>query len=224
MKAVVEARFTARKAKNPKLFDGDAFHLDLSRSSIRPNHIVLAIGRMKYSLYDIARQEYVEKYGWKTIPTGMGINAVIVTSDLKIVMQDRFPQIDHALKISIIGGVYNGGRPFDYIRNEIQEELSVNKEEIWGMLLIGASNRLDERINHELTFFVKTSLSSDQILKRENSVKEKEGKTFFIDQNPISLKEYLKKNHCLILSSGFSALVLAGRYLWGADWSGYDLV
>lgn len=223
MKAAAEARFASRRAKNPKLFDGDAFHLDLLHSIIQPDLVVFTVSKMKYSLYDIARKEYVEKYGWKTIPTGMGMNAVIVTSDSKIIMHDRFPQTDHALKISIIGGVYDGGHPFDYIRKEIQKELGINREELKKILLIGLSNRLDERINHELTFFIKTSVSSNQILKREGSAEEKEGKIFFVDQDPISFKEYLKRNHHLILSSGFSALVLAGRYFWGTDWPRDDL-
>lgn len=213
------ARFEERKAKNPKLFDGDAYHLDLTRSIFLPNHIFLAVGPMKYSLYDVAREEYAKKYGWTVLPTGMGNNAVIVTSDSKIVMHDRFPEIDHALKINVIGGVYNGGHPFDFIENEIAEEVGLDRNEIEKNLLIGFSNRLDERVNHEPTFLVELSVAAAEILKREVSLKKKEGRIFFLEKNEDSLREYLETNHQKMLSTGFSALIIAGRYFWGDDWS-----
>lgn len=218
MKAVAADRFTDRKKKNPKLFDGDAFHLDLSHSVIQPDRIVLTIGKMKYSLYDIARKEYMDKYGWKTVPTGMATIVTIITSDSKILMHQRSSLVDHIAKISTIGSVYGGEKPFDDIRNEIKEELKISERELENILLVGIYTRLNERINHGLAFFAQTALSSEEVLRREKTLTEKEGEIFFLDKERENLCAYLTENHRDILSDGFVGLVLAGRYLWGKDW------
>lgn len=217
MKAVAEVRFSARKAKNPKLFDGPAFHLNLPHSVINSDHITLAIGKMKYSLYDIARKEYMEKYGWKTIPTGMGTNVVIITSDAKIIIHRRSSLVDHMAKIGTIGGVYGGEEPFTDIRNEIWEELKIEERELKTLLLLGIYTRLDERINHGLAFFAETLLSSEEVLRREKTLTEKEGEIFFLAAEKKNLYAYLKENHRDILSDSFVGLTLASRYLWERD-------
>lgn len=216
MKKVAQERFDARKAKNPKLFDGDAYHLDLKRSIIKPNKLILAAGKMKYSIYDIARKEYAEKYGWKELPTGIGTAVVIVASDSKIVMHNRNSQVDHKAKIGIIGGIYSGGHPFQFMKNEIDEELGFRPRKI---SLIGIYTRLDERVNHGLIFLSKSSLSSKKILEKENGVIKKEGDVFFLEKNAEDVRDHLKTNCQNILSDSFVGLVIAGRRWWGNDWS-----
>jgi len=218
MLQVAAERFAKRKTTNPKLFDGDAYHLDLANSVIQPDKIVLAIGKMKYSLYDIARKEYQEQYGWTTLPSGMGTNVVIVTADGHLVMHRRSSKVDHAAKLSNIGGVYSGGHPFDFIRKEIKEELAVENE-LTELILLGIYNRLDERENHGLTFYGEVSLSSLEILNKEETLKEREGKIFFLDRNAHAVRRFLKERHGQILSDGFVGLTMAGRYLWGRNWS-----
>lgn len=221
MVEIAKKRFNERRAKNPKLFDGDAYHLNLKHSTIKLKRIILAVGSMKYSLYDIARKEFVKEYGWNSLPTGMGVNAIVTTSDSKIAMADRSGfGVDHQAKISVaVGGVYGEGHPFDHIMKELSEELAIERKEVKRLILIGISNRLDERQNHELTFFIVTSLSAAQVIEREKKVGKKEGKIFFLNQSPLELRDYLKENHPRILSTGFAGLVLAGRYLWGKKWS-----
>ena len=219
MLEVAKERFAARKAKNPKIFDGNAFHLDLSQSIIQKNRLILAVGRMRYSIYDIARKEYADKYDWKELPSGMGTNVVVLTSDFKLVMHNRSSSVEHTAKISTIGGIYGGEHPFENIREELQEELKLEKKEIKRLLLLGIYTRLDERVNHGLSFFAKTTLSTKEILKREQSLAEKEGEIFFLEKDPKVLRDYLMIHRQQILSDGFVGLVLAGRHLWGEDWS-----
>lgn len=214
MRIVAAERFAARKAKNPKLYDGPAYHLDLKYSLIVPWFIALAVSRMTYSIYDIARKELQEKYGWQTIPTGMGTIAAIITSDLKIIMHRRSPSVDLAAKIGTIGGVYIGGEPFADIQREILEELAIEKRELTTLLLLGIYTRLDERLNHGLSFFAKTALSSEEVLRREKTLTEKEGEIFFLEAKEETVKVYLEKNHPDITSDSFASLVLAGRHLW----------
>lgn len=149
MTRVALARFTERKAKNPRLFDGDAFHLDLASSTVQPNCIILAIGPMRYSLYDIARKEYMEEYGWETLPTGIGVCAVVLTPDLKIVMHHRFSHVDSLGKIAVIGGILQQNNPFNEITEELQEELGLVEKEIEQIRLIGISNWRYLKDNHE---------------------------------------------------------------------------
>ena len=80
-------------------------------------------------------------------------------------------------------------------------------------------NRLDERQNHELTFIIETRLSMAQIIEKEKKVEKKEGRIFFLNRLSLELCGYLKENHSRILSTGFAALVMAGRYWWGKNWS-----
>lgn len=222
MRFFADSRFLERQAKNPELFDGDALHLSLDNSRIKSRHVYLAVGPMKYSVYDICRKEFVDRFGWDAnrLPTGMGVNVVVRTSDHKIVMHDRNPDVDHIAKISIIGGVYSGGPPFAHIKQELHEELGIEEREIEYLRLIGISNRLDERMNHELTFFAGTSLTAYQLLVREKeAVRRKEGKLFFLNFHPLELHNYLRKNYQRMLSTGFSGLVILGHFLWGDQWS-----
>jgi len=168
---------------------------------------------MKYSLYDIARKELQEQYGWKTLPTGMGTVVAIVTSDAKIIMHHRFDSVDHAAKIGAIGSVYSGGEVFAHIKAEIQQETAIKAKELKQLYLIGIYTRLDERVNHGLAFFAKTVLSSEEILLREKTLKKKEGEIFFLDAQKENVRAYLEKNHPNIISDSFVGLVLAGKYL-----------
>lgn len=219
MKKVARERFVARKEKNPKLFDGNALHLSLESSIIQPNRIFLAVASVKYSLYDIAREEYVKEYGWRELPTGIGICAAVLTSDSKIVMHHRFSHVDHLGKIAVIGGILQENNPFNETVNELEEELGLLKNEIKRIRLIGISNRLDERINYELSFLVKISLSSSQIIEREKTLKNKEGEIFFINCLAEEVKQYLINNHKQFSSTHFATLVMAGRCLWKHNWS-----
>lgn len=219
MKKVAQDRFNERWKKNPKIYDGDVYHLDLGSSEIQPKHILLAVGPMKYSFYDIARQEYAEKYGWGELPTGIGTVVVIITSDSRIVLHNRSAQVDHKAKIGAIGGIYDGGHPFQYIKREMQEEVDISAEEIENITLMGIYNRLDERVNHGLTFFARTLLSSEEILRKEKKLTEKEGEIFFLEEDGKILRAYLKENHINIISDSFAGLVLVGRYLWDKKWS-----
>lgn len=221
MLEVAKERFAARKTKNPKVFDGNAFHLDLAHSTIQPNRMILAIGRIKYSIYDIARKEYTKKYGWKELPTGMATNAVVLTSDSKIIMHKRFPQVDHTAKINTIGGIYGGEPPFEDVRKELHEELKLKRGEIKKLLLLGIYTRLDERVNHGLAFLTEISLTAKEVLEKEKILLEnrKEGEIFFFEKNSKTLHDSLRMNHQKILSDGFAGLVMVGHYLWGKNWS-----
>lgn len=224
MRMVAEKRFSERKAENPRLFDGNAFHLDLANSVIQQNRISLAAGRIKYSIYDIARQEYIDKYGWENVPMGMGLCMVVITSDSKIIMHNRYSWVDKLGEIALIGGIIQQTTLFDEARRELKEELTLEKKEINKMCLLGILHRLDERMNNEFTFLVKISLSANQIIEREKTLKEREGEIFFLNCLPREIKRYLKNNYEKIASAHFAALVIAGHHLWGSSWSQIDKI
>ncbi len=216
------SRFLERKAKNPNLFDGPAMHLSLEYSKLSGDALYLAVGLFKYSVYDICRKEFIEKFGWdeSQLPTGMGVNAVVVTLDSKIVMHDRDPNVDHKAKIGIIGSVYSEDKPFTHIQSELWEEVGLELQETNDLFLVGISSRLDERINHELTFIVQVPLIAEEVMRRwERAIDKKEGEVFFLECDPDVLHSYLQANYAKMLSTAFSGLVLAGRHMWGEEWS-----
>lgn len=215
---VAEERFNSRKKRNPFIYDGSAMHLFVY--FIKRGHLFLQMGRFKYSQYDIARQEYKEKFGWEKLPTGIGINTIILTCDKKIPCHKRFAHVDHRAKIGTIGAVYDGkDDPFPAMLREIREELGIEKEEIKKIILLGISKRIEERQNHELSFLVRTSLSKEEIIEREKGLEEKEGELFFLKQDPREVKKWLMNKHEEITSSSLATFVLAGRHLWGEEWS-----
>lgn len=221
MEKIARARFAERKARNPKLFDGNILCLDLENSEVRPNSVLLVIdGSIKYSVYDAMRKEYIEKFGWKTHPFGMGMCVTIVSADSKILLHRTSPRVDFPNKISVIGGVYDSGTPFDCIRQEMKEEVGIKKSEIKEIRLLGISTRLEERRNYELNFYAKVFLSSEQIVERAKTAKDRyEGRIFFLDCSPKTLLDLLRENDKKITSTNFADLVLCGRYFWGKDWS-----
>lgn len=212
MEILAKKNFIERKAKNPRLFDGNVFHLDVENSILTDDFILLSTGKIKYSLYDICRKEYAEQYGWTSMPTGMGTIVIVATSDGKIVMHRRFAHVDHTAKLSAIGGIYEGGNPFADIRKEIKEELAIDAE-LKKLILIGVYSRLDERVNHGLAFYAETLLTSDEILKREKTLKNREGKIFFISKDRHAIQKYLKANHLKMITDGIVGLILTERYL-----------
>tara|TARA_Y100000310_G_scaffold207383_1_gene207881 strand:- start:2554 stop:3342 length:789 start_codon:yes stop_codon:yes gene_type:complete len=217
---VANDRFLKRKENNPDLFDGQTMHLDLDCSFLRPDCIVLSVGKISYSIFDIARIEYKKRFGWENLPSGMGINAVVVSSDKKIAMVNRFPHLDHPERISVApGGVYKGLPPFQGIREELQEELGIKKDELKKNVLIGISNRLSSRVNHELSFLMETFLSSVEMKERAKKAKESDGELFFLNKEEKELHDYLRENYEMLIPTGFSALVMAGRHWWSSQWS-----
>lgn len=221
MRDFATSRFLERQAKNPKLFDGDARHLSLRHSRINKDLLWLAVGSMKYSVYDACRMEFVERFGWdvEDLPTGIGSCAVVVTSDSKIVMHRRSEHVDLSAQVALIGGIYDGGTPFEHIRKEFWEELLVAEEDIASLLLLGISNRLEERINHEFNFFARLLCSAEQLLRWQENVADKEGIVFFVDCDPAAAYCYIEENYEKMTAGNITALILAGRHLWGKEWS-----
>ncbi|MBI2625980.1 MAG: hypothetical protein HYW69_00090 [Candidatus Nealsonbacteria bacterium] len=220
MARAAQDRFSARKAKNPALFDGNVLCLDLENSEIKSNRLVLIVGgSIKYSVFDIIRQENIEKYGWKNFPIGTGGCVAALSSDGKILMHRTYARVDFPNKLSVIGGVYDKGKPFNFIRLELEEEVGIKRGEIEEICLLGISNRIEERINHEFNFYARVSLDSIQILERAKTAKDQEGEIFFLNCSPKTLKKFIIENRQKVPSTHFAGLVLLGRHLWGQNWS-----
>lgn len=220
MQAVAQARFESRKAKNPALFDGDVLSLDMEKSKFQPGAAVFVVkGPMKYSVYDVMRRENIEKMNWRNFPIGTGLSVVAVSADQKMIMQATSAYVDFPDKLALVGGIYDGGTPFECMRKELEEEMGIPKDEIKEMRLIGVSNRLEERINHEFQFLTQVSMTSEQIKKTAETAKDKEGRLFFLDVSPQTIREFLMNNRPKITANNFGCLILSGRHLWGKEWS-----
>lgn len=219
MQRIAKVHFDERKVKNPCLFDGPVMHLAVEHSTFQPDSLFLALGEMTYSLSQINREKYAEKFGWRNLPIRAGTNVALLTSDSKVIMHRRLGWVENSARIGVIGGFYSQGTPFENLQKEIYEELAVSKEEIENIMLIAVSYRFAESIGCGLDFTAETLLSSNQILEREKTIQEPEGKIFFLDWEPRAIREYLKQNYREILPSSFITLVAAGRYYWGPDWS-----
>lgn len=121
-------------------------------------------------------------------------------------------------KIGVIGGLYSHGTPFENMRKEMREELGISAWEMGRLILLGIAEFFDETMGHVLSFLAVISLTSEELLRRQEYVEDKEGDLFFLDADSKRLREYLKENHRNINSPSFAIMVLGGRHLWGEEW------
>lgn len=228
MKESARKKFAVRKMseQQPNLYDGDVMHLCAEHSCITNREAYFAMGQIKYSEYCIATPEVANAFGctlWD-LPVGMGVNAVIVTADEKIVMMESSQLVDFPGMIDVPGGSYSSGTPFEMVRKEICEEVGIRPEELIDTQFLGISIRLDERIGHVLSFCANTALTSVEVAERSKNAPDRwEGSVFFLKCEPEVVRRYVnEKAHDSarkISASCFAALVLAGRHLWGKEWS-----
>ncbi len=221
MRTVALARFLTRKETNPNLFDGEARHLSLERSKMDGNILMLALGPLTYALYDICRKEFAEAFDWgiEDLPMGVGMSAVVITSDSKIVMNIRSQTVDFPGIIALPGGILDENNPFSHAKREFWEELAIECDEVLNLFLLGISQRLERRMANELNFLAEVSISSGEITRRHPDAQENEGEVFFLDCDPGAVYNFIREKHEEMLPGQVFCLIQAGHYLWGPEWS-----
>ena len=224
MEVAAIARFITRRESNPKLFNGPARHLLCSKCSVGDNgfgSLELALGPISYAVFDICRKELAEALGWNIdgLPIGVGMSVVVLTSDFKIVMHRRGRDVDFPGALTLVGGILDQDRPFEHVRQELREELGIERHEVGELLLLGISHRLEQRINNEFDFFARVFVSSGQLKQRQSSVEDKEGELNFMECDPGVVQAFVMERHKEMLPGQVFCLIQAGRHLWGSEWS-----
>ncbi len=231
LKQIAAERYNLRQKERAirglrALSDNDVMHLCREHSCITKKEAYLAMGPIKYSQYCIATPEVANMLECTVLdlPIGMAVNVVIVTPDKKVVMMKASGHVDFPERIDVPGGVYSGDTPFMAIYKEISEEVGLHREELLNIRLLGMSTRFEDRTILVLTFFADTLLNSEEVLERAKHAPDSwEGQILFLVCESDALRHYLLENgkdsKRKMVSSCFSALVLAGRHMWGQEWS-----
>jgi len=215
------ARLLTRKESNPALFNGEARHLHKVQEKIDGSVLNLALGPLTYAVYDVCRREFIEEFGWEVddLPMGIGMSVAVITSDFKIVMHKRSQAVDFPGITALPGGILDENNPFNHVRKEMWEELSIVHDEIENLFLLGISYRFEQRINNELNFLSEVSISSGEIMRRQPDAQEREGEVFFLDRDPETVHAFIREKHEEMLPGQVFCLIQAGSYLWGPEWS-----
>lgn len=231
LKELAAQRYAARQEElirrgYPVLEDHDVMHLCSEHSCITKSGVYLVMGTIKYSQYCVAKPEVAREFGLRMedLPVGMGVNVVIRTADNQFVTIQSSDMVDFPEKINVVGGCYNGGHPFDMIRQEIHEEVGIDPQELTNLVLLGLSFRMEDRFGHQLHFFADTSLPAPEVLKRSKTAPDSwEGQIILEDCDAglihEDLRYYGESGDTKLVASCYTVLVMAGRYMWGREWS-----
>lgn len=204
--------------KGNYLFNGDLCRLN--NWEVAENRLILDLGRTNYKelLYsNNFVQDIITQFGAEYLSKALGISAVLVSSDRRIVLLERSENVgEYPGRLDVLGGhihpvdhaVSGMPDPFYAIKTEVKEEVNLQVTSNDPVTCLGL---IETRVTKkpELVFLVKSQQTSDEILKSTLSNKSSElTKVFTIENNLTPLTSFLENKKEQLSPSAYGTLWL----------------
>lgn len=208
-------------SKSNYLFNGDLCRLN--SWGIAQNRLNLFLGRTNYKELIYSNnfvQEIVKHFGMELLSKALGISAVLVSRDEKIVLIERSESVgEYPGRLDVLGGHIHPSEhavsgvpdPFYAIKAELKEEVNLQVSENEAVICLGLiENRSTNK--PELIFLIKSHRNSGEIINLSLSVHSSElTQVFTIAGNMNSLTSFLVNKKDQLSPSAYGALWLYGQ-------------
>ena len=174
-------------------------------------------------------KRFVSKFGFKKIANPLSVGAIIVTSDYRIIIGKRLPElVINPGKYSTVAGMmdrekdFSNGKPdpFKAILRELYEEIKVEKTHVKEIVLLGLIYNEDYHQTY-LPFYIKIDIPSN-ILKRQlrhQSLSENEFERFiYLKLNDRNIANFIISNYKQMSQTCLGNILLFGERMFGETW------
>ena len=206
-----------KKHPTANLFNGGL--AELSSFRFENDRLFLKLRPSDYRAFmysNFHRDDIIKNYGERFVNQGLGISAVVCTSDDKIVLMKRSEQVgEYPGKLDVFGGHIEPDRhivkgvpdPCQGIRDELQEELGLLPKDIRNLRIIGLI-RNAQTTKPELVFIAETAVGLKYLCEKSRSAVDGGEYDSLIDlpDETQSLKSFLEENAPEFSPSGFGSL------------------
>lgn len=184
------------RSNNQELWDENSYRLE--NYSIENNTVNLKLSLIPYSVrYSLRTNENLKKELEKIKTNALVVQALILTTDNKLVVGIKSGKYLTHLNYTLIGGSYgpvNGKDidPIDSINSEVEEEIFINKEMYENFKYLGMYK--NDYTNFVLVFKISVKLSSKELdnkFKLKNEIDELSELKFI---EPSEFKEFVYNN------------------------------
>lgn len=205
-------------SKSHYIFDGELCRLNSWK--IEQNRLNLCLGRTNYKelLYsNNLIQKDREQYGTEFLSNALGISAILICCDDKIILIERSDMVgEYPERIDVLGGHINPLEhavskvpdPFFAIKAEIYEEINLQLTDLEPINCLGLIESKPTK-KPELIFWVKSQKSSEEIIDSGyHKISLEWTRVFAIPGHADSLNSYLMNKIEQLSPSAFGALWL----------------